>query len=85
MSTRSLVVALLLLCGALSDVLAQDHAHPAATATEQLGAVHFQTSCAPGVALEFDRAQAWGMHLDIAAGTAVSFEPGEDKEVTLVA
>lgn len=36
-------------------------------------------------ALEFDRAQAWGMHLDIAAGTAVRFEPGEDKEVTLVA
>lgn len=36
-------------------------------------------------ALEFDRALAWGMHLDIAAGTAVRFEPGEDKEVTLVA
>lgn len=36
-------------------------------------------------ALDFDRALAWGMHLDIAAGTAVRFEPGESKEVTLVA
>jgi len=34
-------------------------------------------------ALEFDRAQAFGMHLDIAAGTAVRFEPGDTKEVTL--
>ena len=36
-------------------------------------------------ALEFDRAAAFGMHLDIAAGTAVRFEPGEKKQVTLVA
>ncbi len=36
-------------------------------------------------ALEFDRAQAFGMHLDIPAGTAVRFEPGEAKQVTLVA
>lgn len=35
-------------------------------------------------ALEFDRARAFGMHLDIPAGTAVRFEPGEEKEVTLV-
>lgn len=35
-------------------------------------------------ALEFDRAQAFGMHLDIAAGTAVRFEPGASKSVTLV-
>ncbi len=35
-------------------------------------------------ALEFDRALAFGMHLDIPAGTAVRFEPGEEKEVTLV-
>lgn len=34
-------------------------------------------------ALAFDRAQAFGMHLDIPAGTAVRFEPGESKEVTL--
>ncbi|MGI9301416.1 MAG: urease subunit gamma [Gammaproteobacteria bacterium] len=36
-------------------------------------------------ALEFDRAASFGMHLDIPAGTAVRFEPGESKEVTLTA
>jgi urease beta subunit len=36
-------------------------------------------------ALEFDRAQAYGMRLDILAGTAVRFEPGMRKTVTLVA
>ena len=35
-------------------------------------------------ALHFDRAQARGMRLDIAAGTAVRFEPGQGREVTLV-
>src|SRR5438105_257443 len=35
-------------------------------------------------ALVFDRAAAYGMRLDIAAGTAVRFEPGEEKEVSLV-
>jgi len=35
-------------------------------------------------ALEFDRKAAYGMRLDIAAGTAVRFEPGEEKEVPLV-
>jgi len=34
--------------------------------------------------MEFDRAQAFGMRLNIAAGTAVRFEPGEEKEVELV-
>jgi len=36
-------------------------------------------------ALQFDRAKARGMRLDIAAGTAVRFEPGQSREVTLVA
>jgi urease subunit gamma/beta len=36
-------------------------------------------------ALRFDRALAFGMHLDIPAGTAVRFEPGEDRQVGLVA
>jgi urease subunit beta len=36
-------------------------------------------------ALKFDRAKARGMRLDIAAGTAVRFEPGQRREVTLVA
>jgi urease beta subunit len=35
-------------------------------------------------ALEFDRAAAAGKHLDIPAGTAVRFEPGETRKVTLV-
>ncbi|SNB79456.1 urease subunit gamma/beta [Arboricoccus pini] len=35
-------------------------------------------------ALDFDRAQAFGMRLDVAAGTAMRFEPGQTKEVTLV-
>ena len=35
-------------------------------------------------ALRFDRAQAFGMRLDIPAGTAVRFEPGDEKVVALV-
>jgi urease subunit beta len=35
-------------------------------------------------ALQFDRDQARGMRLDIPAGTAVRFEPGDDRSVTLV-
>jgi urease subunit beta len=36
-------------------------------------------------ALEFDRERAFGHRLDIAAGTAVRFEPGQTREVQLVA
>ncbi|HEY3852428.1 MAG TPA: urease subunit beta [Steroidobacteraceae bacterium] len=36
-------------------------------------------------ALEFDREQARGFRLNIAAGTAVRFEPGQHREVELVA
>jgi urease subunit beta len=35
-------------------------------------------------ALDFDREQAYGMRLDIPAGTAIRFEPGAEHEVTLV-
>jgi urease beta subunit len=35
-------------------------------------------------ALRFDRGKAFGMRLDIPAGTAVRFEPGDAKTVTLV-
>lgn len=35
-------------------------------------------------ALHFEREKALGLHLDIAAGTAIRFEPGEEKEVQLV-
>ena len=34
--------------------------------------------------VQFDREKAFGMRLNIAAGTAVRFEPGEEKEVELV-
>jgi urease beta subunit len=36
-------------------------------------------------ALTFERAKARGMRLDIAAGTAVRFEPGQSRDVVLVA
>ena len=36
-------------------------------------------------ALKLEREKAYGMHLDIASGTSVRFEPGEEKEVDLVA
>jgi urease subunit beta len=35
-------------------------------------------------ALSFDRAQAKGKRLDIAAGTAVRFEPGQTRDITLI-
>ncbi|MER8486960.1 urease subunit beta [Mesorhizobium australicum] len=35
-------------------------------------------------ALKFDRERARGMRLDIAAGTATRFEPGQERDVTLV-
>ena len=36
-------------------------------------------------ALKFDRKKARGMRLDIAAGTAIRFEPGQTRDVRLVA
>lgn len=36
-------------------------------------------------ALSFDRDQACGFHLNIASGTAVRFEPGQGREIELVA
>jgi urease subunit beta len=35
-------------------------------------------------ALEFDRAAAFGQHLDIPASTALRFEPGDEREVSVV-
>ncbi|HSF33199.1 MAG TPA: urease subunit beta [Candidatus Tectomicrobia bacterium] len=34
--------------------------------------------------LRFDRAQAFGMHLDIPPGTTIRFEPGEERQVRLI-
>lgn len=45
---------------------------------------HFHFYEANESGLQFDRAKAYGMHLDIAAGTAIRFEPGEVREVSLV-
>jgi urease beta subunit len=36
-------------------------------------------------ALDFDRSRAYGMRLNVAAGTAVRFEPGDTRTVELVA
>lgn len=36
-------------------------------------------------ALDLDRAQAWGKRLNIPSGGAVRFEPGQEREVTLIA
>ena len=44
---------------------------------------HFHFAVANS-ALQFDREAAWGKRLDIAAGTAVRFEPGVAREVSLV-
>lgn len=43
--------------------------------------VHFAEANA---ALGFDRDAAWGLRLDVPAGTAVRFEPGIEREVALI-
>jgi urease subunit beta len=49
----------------------------------QVGSHYHFAETNPG--LSFDRAVARGMRLDIAAGTAIRFEPGQSREVRLVA
>ena len=48
----------------------------------QVGSHYHFFEANPG--LKFDRAKARGMRLDIAAGTAVRFEPGQSRDVQLV-
>ena len=48
----------------------------------QVGSHYHFAETNPG--LEFDREAAHGMRLDIAAGTAVRFEPGQKREVSLI-
>jgi urease subunit beta len=48
----------------------------------QVGSHYHFAAANPG--LEFDRGAAWGLHLDIPAGTSVRFEPGVEREVVLV-
>lgn len=49
----------------------------------QVGSHFHFAEANPG--LSFDRSAAWGMRLDVPAGTSVRFEPGVDRVVTLVA
>lgn len=48
----------------------------------QVGSHYHFAEC--NAALDFDRAAARGCRLDIAAGTAVRFEPGQRREVRLI-
>ena len=48
----------------------------------QVGSHYHFAEANPG--LDFDRAAARGMRLDIAAGTAIRFEPGQTREVRLI-
>ncbi len=48
----------------------------------QVGSHHHFAETNPG--LSFDRSAAHGMRLDIPAGTAVHFEPGQSREVRLI-
>lgn len=48
----------------------------------QVGSHYHFAETNPG--LDFDRDAAHGMRLDIAAGTAVRFEPGQKREVNLI-
>ncbi|MEU9887558.1 urease subunit beta [Sphaerisporangium sp. NPDC051011] len=48
----------------------------------QVGSHYHFAAANPG--LEFDRDAAWGLRLDIPAGTAVRFEPGVERDVRLV-
>jgi urease subunit beta len=48
----------------------------------QVGSHYHFAAVNPG--LEFDREAAWGHRLDVPAGTSVRFEPGVEREVSLV-
>ena len=48
----------------------------------QVGSHYHFLECNP--ALDFDRALARGMRLDIPAGTAIRFEPGQSRDVNLI-
>lgn len=48
----------------------------------QVGSHYHFAAANPG--LEFDRDKAWGHRLDVPPGTSVRFEPGVEREVTLV-
>jgi len=64
-------------------VLTKDLPLPPATSSRQVGSHYNFIETNP--LLDFDRMASYGMRLNIPAGTAVRFEPGETKTVTLVA
>ena len=64
-------------CAAITLMVANTGDRPV-----QVGSHYHFAETNPG--LSFDRAAARGMRLDIAAGTAVRFEPGQSRDVTLV-
>lgn len=69
----------------LNDGLSTITLHVANTGDRpiQVGSHYHFAECNPG--LDFDREAARGYRLDIAAGTAVRFEPGQERDVQLVA
>ncbi|MCA3237555.1 MAG: urease subunit beta [Curvibacter sp.] len=78
------------------EMLIDDGAHPLNPERRNLGLVVRNTSDRPiqvgshyhfaetNAALDFDRKAAHGMRLNIASGTAVRFEPGQQRTVELV-
>jgi hypothetical protein len=58
MTQVSLAAAVVLLTVPVSAAYPQQHPHPQGAQTEKLGTVHFQTSCSPAVAPQFNRAVA---------------------------
>ena len=46
-------LAAILLLGAVTSAASQEHVHPPGSSPEQLGTVHFPTSCKPAVAPQF--------------------------------
>src|SRR4051794_32644215 len=48
----------------------------------QVGSHYHFAAANPG--LRFDREAAWGTRLDVPAGTAIRFEPGVERDVTVV-
>src|SRR5438552_18448325 len=58
MTRVSIVAAAVLLTVPAVAVYPQEHAHPQVAPTENLGTLHFATSCSPTVAPQFDRAVA---------------------------
>ena len=71
----------LITLNAVSDVLTLEVANTGDRPVQVGSHFHFAETNA---ALDFDRDAARGMRLDLAAGTAVRFEPGQRRDVNLI-